>query len=482
MTCAVGIDQGTSGTTVIVVDPNLGIRNRVSVPIESKHGKDGSVEQDPWKVLQSIVEATAATIESLSPDTELVTAGLGHQGETVLAWDSETLDPLTPAIVWSDRRADSVVRDLIQRDLTDRVASLSGIRTESYFCAAKYRWMLDSHPDLPRTAEKGRLRLGTLETWLVAQLGLESQTDSGTASRTQLVRLGESTWNSDLLDIFAIDASWLAPIVPTLGYRGDLVHPNWRVGIPLHCVMVDQPAALVGTGGTSRGDLKVTYGTGAFAVANVGRDKPPHQLDVVASVGWTDSSGPMFTLDGGVLSAGSALDWLARLGVDVSPEAHRRIVGRTPSSVRVLPALHGLGAPSWDRSASATIEGLQADTTADDLLHGFLDSLTFRVREIVEAMTVAGMPAPSILRVDGGLARSAYLMQCQSDVLGLPVEVGATEEATALGVAMLAGAAAGIWELESVSESASRPTKRFLPINRDAAAAAFTVWKEAFHK
>lgn len=482
MTHLVGIDQGTSGTTVIVVDQSLRIRSRVSKPIQTKHSKSGAVEQDPWKVLLSIVDATAEAIDSASAQTESLMAGFAHQGETVLAWDAENLEPLTPAIVWSDRRADSVVRGLVQRGVADQVASLSGMRAESYFCASKYRWLLDSFDVLSGIAEQGRLRLGTLETWLLAQLGVEQQTDGGTASRTQLVRLGESTWNVGLLDIFDLDADWLAPIVPSVGYRGDLVHSTWPFGLPLHCVVVDQPAALVGTGGIQYGDLKVTYGTGAFVVANAGRDMPAHQLDVVASVGWTDSSGPSFTLDGGVLSAGSALDWLARLGVDISPEAHERIIGRTCSSIRVLPSLHGLGAPSWDRSAHGAIEGLRADTDGADLLHGFLDSFGFRVREIIEAMVMAGVPTPSILRVDGGLTRSTYLMQSQSDILGIPIEVGATEEATALGVAMLAATSTGLWDLESVAEFVGRPTKRFVPVNPDAAGDAFALWKETFDR
>jgi len=482
MTCAVGIDQGTSGTTVIVVDSSLGIQSKVTESIESRHGPDGAVEQDPWRVLQSIVDATAEAVASLPTQTKIATAGLGHQGETVLAWNAQTLDPLTPAIVWSDRRADSVIRDLVERGLEDRVTSLSGMRLDSYFCAAKYRWMLDSYSELGVAAKRDELHIGTLETWLLAQLGTEPRTDAGTASRTQLVGLGESTWNTDLLDIFSLDRAWLARIVPSLEYRGDLSHRAWGFTLPLHCVLVDQPAALIGTGGINRGDMKVTYGTGAFVVVNAGIEIPPHQLDVVASVGWTDTDGPTYTLDGGVFSAGSALDWLARLGVDTSPNAHDRVVGRPPSYVRVLPALHGLGAPSWDREADARIEGLRADTTADDMLHGFLDSLGFRVREVIQAMVCAGVPPPSVLRVDGGLTRSSYLMQCQSNLLGIPVEVGASEEATALGAAMLAGATAGIWDLKSVSELARQPTKSFMPTNPNSANDAFERWRESFQR
>lgn len=480
MTSFVGIDQGTSGTTVVVVDESATILSRSSVSLHSTHGENGAVEQDPWEVLATVVEATAKALSVLSEHPDHLVAGFAHQGETVLAWDPTNLEPLTPAIVWSDLRAQPIVEGLIGAGMNTQIEKLSGMRLDPYFCAAKYRWMLNHYPVLGQAAAMGQLQLGTLETWLLAQLGIEPTTDGGTASRTQLVELGSSTWHPELLKLFGIEAQWLVPIVPSLSYRGDLSHPSWPVQLPLHSVMVDQPSALIGTGGLARGSLKVTYGTGAFVVANSGEVRPTHQLDVIASVGWTDATGPHFTLDGGVFSAGSAVDWLSRMGADTSPAAHALLTGRRPSSVRVLPSLHGTGAPSWDRTASTAIHGIDSHTTAADLLQAFLDGLAFRVKEVINAMLATGIPAPSILRVDGGLSQSAYLMQVQADVLGMPIEVASTEEATALGAAVTAGASAGLLALDDVAEQLQTPKQTFLPKDHGVAAAAFAAWQRSF--
>ena len=437
----VGIDQGTSGTTVLVLDSDWEVRSQSTAPVISRHTVGGGVEQDPWEVLDSVVGACAAAM-ARTPEA-VDAAGFAHQGETVMAWDAGTLEPLSPAIVWSDRRPDVVTERIRQRGLAEQVARLSGMRLDSYFCAAKYRWMLDELPTVADHAGTGRLRLGTLETWLLLQLGADPETDAGTASRTQLTRLGEPWWDPELLDIFAMSAGWLAPIGDSRSDRGALSHESWEFDLPVRAVMVDQPAALVGNGCLDPGDMKVTYGTGAFVVANAGRAQPEPQTAVITSVGWADGGGPVYVLDGGVLSVGSALAWLGGLGVDVGPEAHHQLVGRGPSSLVVLPALNGTGSPRWHRGDTVVISGMTAATTGADLLQGFLDSFAFRVREIVEAMEAGGVSRPSSLRVDGGLTRSAYLMQRQADVLGVPVEVAGNDEATAVGVALMAQPALG---------------------------------------
>jgi glycerol kinase len=469
----VGIDQGTSGTTVLVLDPEMEVRGRATAAVDSRHPAGGGVEQDPWEVLESVVAACGQAMAGISEAADAT--GFAHQGETVVAWDAVTLEPLSPAIVWSDRRPEMVTARLRQQGLADRVTELSGMRLDPYFCAAKYRWMLDELPTLREHAGKGRLRLGTLETWLLLQLGAGTETDLGTASRTQLTRLGEPEWDPELLGIFGISAEWLVPIGDSLSDRGVLSHPAWDFDLPVRAVMVDQPAALVGNGCLDPGDMKVTYGTGAFVLANAGRAKPEPQTTVINSVGWGDGDGPVYILDGGVLSVGSALAWLDGLGVGVGPEAHHRLVGRGPSSLVVLPALNGTGSPRWDRDATVVISGMSAATTGDDLLHGFLDSFAFRVREIVEAMEAGGVPRPSTLRVDGGLTRSAYLMQRQADSLGVPVEVALDDEATALGVAVMARRAIG----ESTFPARLRQSSAvFEPDDVDVTDRAYKSWRD----
>lgn len=304
MSVLVGIDQGTSSTTVLVLNEDLEVRSRATRPVISRHTPDGGVEQDPWAVLATVVESCGEALAGVTDKVEK--AGFAHQGETVLAWDPETLQPLSPAIVWSDRRPEKEVDRLIEEGLADRVFELSSLPLDSYFCAAKYAWLLNKNSEVAEAAKSGRLRLGTLETWLLLQLGTTEETDMGTASRTQLARLGEATWDSELLNTFGVSKESLAPIGLSIGDRGVLTHPDWGFRLPLRAVMVDQPAGLIGNGCLQLGDMKVTYGTGAFVVANAGRIKPEPQTAVIASVGWADADGPVYILDGGVLSVGSA--------------------------------------------------------------------------------------------------------------------------------------------------------------------------------
>lgn len=464
-----GIDQGTSGTTVVALDDDLLVTHTASRKVSSLTTDDQGVEQDPALVLESVTSALGEVVAGLG-HTEIHAVGFDHQGETVLAWDKRSLEPLTPAIVWSDRRPLGVAERLMRAGLAEAVASLSSNPLDPYFCAAKYAWLLDCDPVL-RSKE---VALGTLETWLLAQLGIEPATDVGTASRTQLTQLGSLEWDPDLLGIFGIPSESLAPIVPSLIDRGPMRVEGIHDELPLMAVLVDQPAALVGNGGLFGGATKVTYGTGAFVVSNAGREPPSSPSRLVVSVGWGDEKGPVYIYDGGVFSAGAGLDWLSSLGIDVSPDAHMRLKGRAPTGVKILPALHGLGAPHWNRDARAALLGLEASSTGDDILQAFLDAICFRVAEIFEELeTDAGL-----IRVDGGLTRSPYLVQAQADVLGIPIGLGRSEEATAIGAALLAGLQVGAIA-EGDMLAATGPSTIIEPSDT-AARDRYAAWRAAF--
>jgi glycerol kinase len=365
-----------------------------------------------------------------------------------------------------------IARDIERRGLRQRIEDLSSNRLDPYFCAAKYSWLLSKEPTLTKPGTE--LALGTLETWLLAQLSVEQATDIGTASRTQLTRLGGNSWDPELLELFGIPAEALAPIVPSLGDRGALRVPGMDEDLALTASLVDQPAALAGNGCIDPGTSKVTYGTGAFVVSNLGRDAPHGRGPLVASVGWGDSTGPVFIHDGGVFAAGSGLNWLASIGIDVSPAAQDQLIGRPPSGVTVSPALHGLGAPHWDRDAKAAILGMDASTTGRDILQAFLEAIAFRVAEILDASPIDD----DVVRVDGGLTASTYLMQFQADVLGIPLGVGATPEATAVGSALLAGRAIGDLDDRSIRD-ATIPARIVEPTSTPVARERFAAWKSA---
>jgi glycerol kinase len=448
-----GIDQGTSGTTVVALNEDLKPIASSSTPVTSIKAAPGHVEQDPWHVLNTVVESTRAVLNQIGPGH--VIGGMAHQGETVLAWHRLTREPLTNAIVWSDRRSTEVVERLRRDGVAAEIETRSGLQLDPYFCAAKYSWLLETQPDLAELGED--LALTTLESWLAARLGGDESTDVGTASRTQLVELGKGSWDGQLLKWFDLEDRFLSPIADSLDFRGTLNDDSWDGSVDLWSSAVDQPAALFGNGCLDPGDLKVTYGTGAFLVANLGTIKPGRLSTLVPSVGWSDQKGPVFIVDGGVLSAGSSLAWLEQMGVDVSPEAQARVVD-LDSRVHVLPAFDGLGAPHWDRDTTAAIAGLTSSTTPDDLLKGFLDAIAFRVAEIIEAYIEAGFPRPDSVTVDGGLSQSRHLMQRQADVLGIPVALGPNPESTALGATFMAGVAAGNITTDDVRAATSTRT------------------------
>ena len=444
-----GIDQGTTGTTVIAFDDDLRPVARAYRRLESQHPRPGWVEQRPEEILSGVTEAVGEVLSRIGGPRAVRAAGLANQGESVLAWDATSGRALTPVIVWSDRRASGLIDRLRLDGHAPRVQALTGLELSDYFCAAKFKWLLEHDEHVQRARFEGRLRLGTLDTWMALHLGrISHATDHSTASRTQLYNLGRGGWDDELLEVFAVPREALPEIRPSCGEWGTLEHPSWGGPIPWRASLVDQPAALVGNGCISPGAMKITYGTGCFALVNAGTAVPSAGSDLLASVAWSrdgtglDGTGleRSFALDGGVFTAGTAIEWLVGLGLVASAAETSDLaqsIGESP--VRFLPAFSGIGAPWWTPQARGVFAGLTAGTTRAHLVKAVLDGIAFRVTDIAHAIWKAGTAVPSSIRVDGGLSANAYLMQRQTDLLGVPLEVGVQSEATALGAAMLAG-------------------------------------------
>lgn len=479
-----GIDQGTSGTSVLAFDQGFHAVARAYRPVHSHHPRPGWVEQDPQEIIQTVVEAVAEVLSKVGGAKVIQAAGLTNQGESVLAWDKLTGQPLTPVIVWSDRRAASIAEELRQKGHAGRVRQLTGLELSDYFCASKYAWLLRNDWGVQKAAKEGRLCLGTLDTWLALGLSGQPWSDQSTASRTQLVYLHSGEWDQELLEIFAIPPEALPTVRPSLGQWGSLAHPEWRGELPWFASLVDQPAALAGNGCFRPGELKITYGTGCFALVNAGDSVPGAGEALLASIAWSDPQHKTYALDGGVFTAATAVNWLVELGLANNPEHTSELAqASSEKSVRFLPAFTGLGAPWWDAKARGVFAGLTAGTTRADLVRAVLDSLASRVRDIVEAMQAAGIPRPQVLRVDGGLSNSRYLMQRQADLLGIPIERSGQSEATAFGAAILAASAAGLVDLDRVPFSVQQ---RFEPQLAESAReeeyAAWLAWLEAARK
>ena len=449
-----GIDQGTTGTTVIAFDESFKAVAKAYRRIESFHPQPGWVEQHPESIIQSVVEAVAEVVQKIGDARYIQAAGLTNQGESVLAWDAKTGKPLTPINVWSDRRASSLVENY--KPHAARIRELTGLELSDYFCACKYVWLLENNQDVKEAANSGTLRLGTLDSWMAYKLGgLEHVSDHATASRTQLLGLASSAWENELLELFQIPVEALAQVKPSLSHWGTLHHSSWSGEIPWFASLVDQPAALAGNGCLNPGDIKITYGTGCFVYINAGSTIPIPDEHLLASVGWSDEVASVYTLDGGVFTAGTAINWLVDLGLAASPEETSSLAQASKDyTVRFLPAFTGLGAPWWDSNARGVFSGLTAGTTRADLVRAVLDSIAYRVTDIVKTMWANTVwqksQRPPLIRVGGGLSQNPYLMQLQANLLGVPIAVSAQTEATALGAALLAAHSAKRIDMKAI--------------------------------
>ncbi|MDG9718997.1 FGGY family carbohydrate kinase [Streptomyces sp. DH24] len=432
MTGAVlAVDQGTSGTKALVICPERGVIGTGFAAVRPRHLPGGLVEVDPGELYGSVVDAgRRALAEAGEPVTAL---GLANQGETVLAWDPGTGRPLTDALVWQDRRAQGVCDELAPH--AEELRQLTGLPLDPYFAAPKMAWI---RRHLTREGV-----VTTTDAWLVHRLTGAFVTDAATAGRTQLLDLDRAQWSPRALDLFGLSGERLPEVV-------DAAHPvgtttAFGPEIPLTGLVVDQQAALLAQRVTAAGAAKCTYGTGAFLLAHTGDTPRRGDSGLVSCVAWRLGGRTSYCLDGQVYTAASAVRWLTDLGVLSDASDLDAVGGTVPDSggVSFVPSLAGLAAPWWRGDVRGSLTGLGLDTTAGHLVRALCEGLAAQVAELADAAAAdLGTPLRT-LRVDGGLTRSALLMQTQADLLQRPVEVSALPDATALGAGALARLGAG---------------------------------------
>ncbi|MFJ4878296.1 FGGY family carbohydrate kinase [Streptomyces sp. NPDC088745] len=420
------VDQGTSGTKALVVCPERGVIGSGTAAVRPRHLPGGRVEVAPAELYASVLEAgRQALAEAAEP---VVAMGLANQGETVLAWDPVTGEPLTEAIVWQDRRASGICGELAP--YADDLTAWTGLPLDPYFAAPKMAWIRR------RLTRSGVVT--TSDAWLVHRLTGAFVTDTATAGRTQLLDLDRAVWSPDALDVFGLGGERLPEVVDsdscvgtTKAFGGEL---------PLTGLLVDQQAALLAQGATGFGEAKCTYGTGAFLLASSGTRPVRSTTGLVGCVAWRLRGRTSYCLDGQVYTAASAVRWLTDLGVLAGAHDLDRIGTTVPDSggVTFVPALAGLAAPWWRADARGTLTGLGLDTTPGHLVRALCEGIAAQVAELVDAVGTDLGARPGALRVDGGLTRSALLMQAQADLLQLPVEVADVPDVTARGVAAVA--------------------------------------------
>lgn len=470
----VAVDQGTTGTKSYVYDDAGQFTSVAAFEHAQVYPQPGFVEHNPEELLRHVTDAIAAA-------GKVDAIGIDNQGETVIAWDASTGRPIHNAIVWQDDRTKHVTERLKAEGAESLTQSIAGLPLDPYFSAAKLRWFIDHVPEAQVLLKQRRLRLGTSEAFFLARLTGEFVTDVTNASRTSLMSLDSFQWDERLCDLFGVPMECLPEIRPSTGPFGE------HRGVPVTASLVDQQAALFGHGCANVGDVKITFGTGAFALAIAGGERVNgSRFGIVPTVAWQQlRDKPHFALEGGVYNAASAVNWAKQLGL-FTDYAEISAFEKDPAILRDLafvPALSGLACPHWDRSASGMWIGLGLDTTRADLMQSLIEGVALRAAEVISAMGEL-LPLGAAVSVDGGMARNSYLLQVLADVTGLTIIVPSATDLTALGTARMAMRGLGVATLPELPPPASsvRPVGTYGPQARSRFATAITRargWKQA---
>ena len=488
MAYLLGIDQGTSQTTSVILDESGRVNACASALVPTTYPALGRVEQNPWEILSSV----RSVVSTVAAHYSIAAVGLDNQGETFLLWDAATGQPMTPAIVWQDKRGQETCERLAQQIDPAWLRRTTGLVLDTYFSAPKLHNVLHSDPTLLAAARGGHLRFGTVDSWLIWQIsnGRLHVTDASTASRTMLFNINSLGWDDDLLALFDIPRSILPDVRMCAGYIGAF---DFGAGcdLPLYGLLVDQQAALFGQACFQPGAAKCTFGTGSFVLMNTGATPRLSSHGLLTTVAWQLPSAAAYALDGGVFVTGAAVQWLAetlRLLPDVASSA-QFAEQATAGDVTFVPALAGLAAPYWLPDVRGAFFGLSRATTPADIARATLEGICCRVYEVVAAMEKDAGCAIAALKVDGGPTANPYLMQCLADTIGVDVQVAAVREATAIGAASLAGHAAlgisletlaGRWQAEAVYHPRLAHTERAARLKRwQRAVAAVRVYHAA---
>lgn len=452
------IDQGTTSTRAAIFNERGQSVASAAREFRQIFPQSGWVEHDPREIWQTVAEVVPLAILQARIKTGEITAiGLTNQRETVLLWDRASGQPVTPAIVWQDRRTSNYCRE--RKNDEAWLFERTGLVLDPYFSATKIHWLLQNDATLAARAKAGHLAVGTIDSWLLWNLtaGKVHATDCSNASRTLLLHLQTVRWDADLCRYFEIPEAILPAIQPSASKFGvTAALPFLPAGIPITGIAGDQQAALFGQGGFQVADAKCTYGTGAFFLLHTG-DKPIHSRHrLLSSLAATTDARPQYVLEGSVFIAGAAVQWL-RDGLHLIAQSSETETLAAQSSadepILLVPGFVGLGAPHWAPDVRGVLFGLTRNTSAADLARAVLEGVALQVVDLVAAADAdTGSPLQT-LRVDGGMAKNAWFLQCQANLLGRAVQPSLEKEATALGAAFLAGLQAGVWpDLASIKK------------------------------
>ncbi len=495
MRYVVAIDQGTTGTTVLVLDRDLRVVGRSTREFPQLYPRPGWVEHDPEDIWYSVSDALAAALAQAGVSGDAVAAiGITNQRETTMLWERSTLQPACNAIVWQDRRTAEMCARLKAEGKEELVRGKTGLLLDPYFSGTKLRWMLDQDQERRRRAAAGELCFGTVDSYLVARLtgGHVHITDATNASRTLFMDLRTLDWDQEMLSLLGVPRE----VLPSIRSSSEIYGQTRGVsglpdGIPIAGIAGDQQAALFGQACFAPGAAKCTYGTGAFLLMNTGQEIVASRAGLITTVAWKLGSGAeagevCYALEGSAFIAGAVVQWLRdQLGFFDSAAEIEALAASVEDAGEVIlvPAFTGLGAPHWRPEARGLITGLTRGTTRAHLARAALDGIALQNYDILKSMERDSGRALTVLKVDGGASANNLLMQFQSDVLGVSISRPQIVETTALGAAFLAGLATGVWKSKADIAASWREERRFEPAaERDAALAHLARWNQAVAK
>lgn len=471
------VDQGTTSTKALLVDDRGDVRGVSAAPVSSSYPRPGWVEQSAEDILGSVRESVATVLAGANP-TRIAGVCLSTQRESLVLWEAATGAPVSPLVSWQDQRTTDACRSLQSRGVAERIVKITGLPLDPMFSGTRALWLLDA-ADPDRTATRaGRLRLGTVDSWLLTRLTGAHLTEPGNASRTQLMNLRDRAWDAEMLDVFGVPDAALPRIVPSAGPFPPIsgLHPLLD-GTPVLAVLADSHAALFAHGAWSAGQVKATYGTGSSVMGVCDPDSvAPDGLCL--TVAW-EGDGPTYAVEGNIRASGSTVAWAART-LGRSPAELADLARTVPDSagVTLIPGFNGLGAPWWDPDAQGLITGLTLGTEPVHIARAALESIAHQVEDVLAAMAPATGALPDLL-ADGGASENEDLMQVQADLSGRWVHASAVAHLSPLGAAHYGGIASGMWTANDLL-SRPRPATTFTPrLTEEARRRLRTSWTAA---
>ncbi|WP_377887722.1 glycerol kinase GlpK [Alkalihalobacillus sp. R86527] len=482
------LDQGTTSSRAILFNKKGEIVNVAQKEFKQYFPESGWVEHDAQEIWSSILSVMAQVLSSTSDidAKDIAAIGITNQRETTVVWDKNTGKPIYHAVVWQSRQTAGIVNELKEQGHSEMVRDKTGLLIDAYFSGTKVKWILDNVDGAREKAENGDLLFGTIDTWLIWKLsgGSAHVTDYTNASRTLMYNIHDLKWDDELLEMLNVPKSMLPEVRPSSEVYAETVDYHFfGQNVPIAGVAGDQQAALFGQACFEKGMAKNTYGTGCFMLMNTGEKAVKSDNGLLTTIAWGIDGKVQYALEGSIFVAGSAIQWL-RDGLRMfnsAPESEK-YAKRVESSegVYMVPAFVGLGTPYWDSEVKGAVFGLTRGTSKEHFIRATLESLAYQTKDVLDAMTADSGIDLKTLRVDGGVVKNDFLMQFQSDMIGVQVERPTVNETTALGAAYLAGLATGYWESREEIEKQWMVDRSFEPeMEEDQKEELYNGWKKA---